>query len=121
MLKIRAIREEDFERIAELAAQHNYDIQFNNTLANIVIENELEEVVGFAQLRSFVEAVFLPDHSFDKRVIVDMTKLVLNEAKELKVDIHAFVENDNFTEILKKHFDFHPCVGNAIIKIHKEG
>lgn len=119
-LRIRDVNKEDWPAIFELAKKKDFQFpSLSSIFTMYVVESEAGEIVSFGCTVMQLESILVTNGN--KKDTVESLKLLLDKAepsaKRLGIDqIHAFVWNDSFTEILKSHFNFKTCKGEALYK-----
>jgi len=116
---VRSAVKEDWEQLMELNAQHNFPFpDFNNMLTVLVVEDE-GKIIAWGYLKMLVEAVFIPAKGNKKKVVKSLKLLNdegIRQAKRNKVEqIHSFIVDPSFKDILVKHFDYGIAKGDALI------
>lgn len=90
-------------------------------LSSIYVAVEGEEIIGFGAVQPIFEAVLVLDQrkSIDERLIA--LDLLENRAEvELKSQgikqVHAFVQNDIFGNLLRNRFEYKNTKGKSLVK-----
>lgn len=112
---LRRYRDSDLEAVSRLWEKH-YKEEFSlpslfPKIIEAVIEDDWGEIVGFGVVRVFAEAVMILDKDRTTREKVETLDLLMNFAvdgvKAAKIEqLHVFISDGNFGNILKKHYEF---------------
>lgn len=94
------------------------------TLKNVIADRvvvEGRQVVAYGMVKGYCEAIMVLDLSLSVRQRITALKLLMADAeKAAKLagieQLQIFVQDDNFKDILIKHFGFEPCVGSPLVK-----
>lgn len=122
-MSIRYARPEDETKIRRLYREHyNGEFDFpsrDNVVVQLVAENE-DEILGYGLLKTLSEAfIVLNKSETGRKKIKALTELIegaIFSADRMNIEqIHAFVEDPEFANILKKHFGFKTYVGEALV------
>ena len=122
-MEFRYNRNADLEEIDRIWRQHYAD-QFglpntSNTIISGVVDSG-EGIRGFGIVKVFAEGLFVIDHSQSLRDKIETITLLL-EAQQIGCSnknieqAHAFVRDENFAKILKKHFGYNDTVGQCLM------
>ena len=111
----------DIPRVLEMWKEHHAPA-FQITLPFfVVIEmvGDVENVIGFGTFRTFIEATAITDQTIEKRKIVEAIRLLAHQSlfeakKHGHKYIYAFAKNSSFGQILRRHFGYQPCYGEAL-------
>jgi hypothetical protein len=84
-----------------------------------VAENE-SGVIAYGMVKLFCEAIMVldldqPDREKISAIRELMSVAIMDSTKLGAEQLHVFVQNPNFAEVLKKHFGFMPCKGEALV------
>ena len=76
---------------------------------------------NFGLIANFLEAIVVFDLSYSKRARVQILKKMLLSMEEFAnqkgiKQVHIFAQDPEFAGILKKHFGFQTCTGEALVK-----
>jgi len=79
-----------------------------------------DEVVAYGMVKLFAEAIMVLDLDRPLRNKADAFKLLIEAAIAKSRDLHmeqlvGFVENRDFANILRKHYGFVNCSGEALV------
>jgi len=115
---IRPYKKGDEEELSKLMSQHNFNFPLTNLLSIFVVEDE-GRIIAWGVLKQFVEAIFMPDKTAQKRDIIESLKLLntecLNQSRLNKIEqVHSFITDEKFQEVLIKHFGYGECTGKAL-------
>lgn len=105
-LNLRRPIAEDIERIEEIAKQSNHPLVRKFDQA-VIAENG--RVIAFGVNRTICESIFYGSGSKKERgeALREMIKVAVIDAKRYGFDdIYTFAENEQFAEIMIKHFAF---------------
>ena len=91
--------------------------------ANIVTQGVVEKdgiVLGYGQVKVFCEAIMVLDLDIPQRDKIDVIRklmeiAIMDSTKTGYEQLHVFVQNPEFAKILKKHFGFQSCSGEALV------
>jgi hypothetical protein len=117
-MEIRKAELKDFDRLVELSKEHNYPFPDFKSILTILVAEEDGKVVAYGYTQRFVEVVFLPDTGSKQDIVKSLKGLTEGMIESLSPDIkqvHAFVMNDSFGDILTKKFGYEPCSGKALV------
>lgn len=121
-MKFRKIFEQDIPDLAKLQVSHPdfAELKIDKYLIDGVVADDNESVAAYGIVIPFAEAVFLPDLERSDRVKLTAMKLLLEQAILGTTgagirQLHCFIRDPNFAEIMKKHYNFKPCVGEALV------
>ncbi len=118
---IRKSINEDVSRILELCRDTDYDSDpFRDILSDRVIVDG-EKLIAYGAIKQFSEAVLVLDKSQNARTKVKALKTLLNAAyfetrKAGISELHIFTKNEQFANILRKHFGFLKIEGTALVR-----
>lgn len=84
------------------------------------VKDDKHVLTGFGLVRNIAEVIMMLDRDEGKLTNgKDLLDLITNAALAAKIEghdsIHAFVQDKDFSELLKKHFGFKNCVGEALV------
>lgn len=121
-MKFRKIFEQDIPDLAKLQVQHPdfAELNIRKYLIDGVVVDKEEGVAAYGIVIPFAEAVFLPDVNRSNRDKLTAMKLLLEQAilgttnADIK-QLHCFIRDQAFADIMKKHYGFKPCVGEALV------
>lgn len=123
-LSLRKPRSSDSKRLHEIW-ERNYSKEFplpdlSHSVIDAVVVDENDKVLGFGIVKLFAEAVMTLDKSQPTRVKIETLRLLFQEAIRGVVGadlhhIHAFVQDPEFSRLMKKHFGFETAKGEAIV------
>lgn len=122
MLKLRRPKIEDLPDIHQVADKYDFVLptQFQHAA---VVEHE-NRVIAFGLLREIIEAIIVVDGK--DRVKVESIKHLIEvgkrDARELGYnEIHTFIDNPDFADILIEHFGFRRVAGEfLLLKLEKD-
>lgn len=88
-------------------------------VAGVALDHN-NKMVGFIMVRRIAETILILDLERSKRDrILALQECFAGALFESRLagfeQIHAFVQDVGFSELLKKHFGFKPCVGEAVV------
>ena len=117
---IRPAYDIDISRILEINKQNDFPIpKFENLLTQaVILENE--KIVAFGMVKAFAEAILILDHNQPKRTkILALQNLMLEAIRGSKehnmTQLHAFIKDAHFEDLMKKHYGFEDCSGKALV------
>lgn len=118
----RKVMEHDIPDLARLQRKHpDFEtLRIDKYLTDGVVVDKNETVAAYGIVMPFAEAVFLPDTDRSDREKVEALRLLLYEAirgtdRAGLRQLHCFIRDEKFAEIMVKHFKFEPCVGKALV------
>jgi hypothetical protein len=113
----------DLNRINEIYETHYKDDfsipNLNNCIGSGVVVND-SEIIGFGMIKLYPEAIILLDKSASSRNKSLALKTLFNEAKRACFsrgfeEFSAHTIDDNYTNLLIKHFKFEPMEGKRLL------
>lgn len=113
---IRPTESTDYNKVIELYSQQGCQPNFNNFMTASILERD-GQVLGFVGTRTIAEAIIFVDQTLSKRIRIGALKELISSGARPKgyEHVHAFVLESDFSEILKKHFNFREAVGTCLI------
>jgi len=123
MVKFRPLKNSDLVRIDEIYRKHHQDNfgipSLDYTLISGVAVDEKDEIIGFGMVKLWPEAIMVLDLDRSLREKSDAMHELMVVAINTVVDspydsLHAFVQDNGFSQLLKKHYGFKTCTGEAI-------
>lgn len=121
-MNFRSVKEFDIPQLARLQREHPdfHELNINKYLIDGVVADSDENVVAYGIVIPFAEAVFLPDISRSKEDKVIALRTLMRHAiygteKAGIKQLHCFIKDDGFAEVMKKHYGFKPCEGQALV------
>lgn len=120
---IRPFESSDAEKVNEIYAQHHagsFSVPpLERGIVSGVVANGRSEITGFGIVTLLAEAILVMDLNCSarekKETIEKLIWLGLQGVSKAKMDgIHAFVQDPRFAAVLKKHFGFRTCKGEAL-------
>jgi hypothetical protein len=120
-MKFRDLIEADIPELAKIQSDHPDFAALNIkkfVVDGVVTDDEIVKAYGI--VLPLAEAVFLPSQDNTVRETVEALLILLNVAiKSTKKSgisqLHCFIRNPSFAEIMKKHYGFKPCEGEALV------
>lgn len=118
-MKIREFKKSDIREIEEIHAKYHsrgFSMpQIANAYATAIVEDN-DKVLGFGLVRDITESIMILDLSLPLRTKSQVLSELVKESvmKSHHNHIHSFVENPTFGEVLKKHYGYKPCKGEAL-------
>jgi hypothetical protein len=100
--------------------EDSFDLPISaSEVAGVAVDDD-DTIVGFIMVRRIAETILVLDLERNKRdrisALQECFKGALFESRIAGIDqIHAFVQDPKFAELLKKHFSFQTCIGEALI------
>lgn len=114
-MHIRRYRPSDLEAVSKLWEKH-YSQEFSlpsllPRIVEAVVEDDWGEIVGFGVVKVFAEAVMVLDKdrsTRDRAESMDLLmKLAVDGVSQVGAkQLHVFVSDENFGNVLRKHYDF---------------
>lgn len=121
-MKYRPAAHQDVDSINRIYEQHkeSFDLPISSSEVAGVAYDDNDEIVGFIMVRRIFETILILDLERSKKdrieALKECFKGALFESRLAGIDqIHAFVQDVKFAELLKKYFGFRDCVGQAIV------
>lgn len=123
-MKMRRPLPNEYEKLRKLHKQRENEFKFPDIelLSSIyVICNDSDEIIGFGAIQPIFESILVLDSgcSVDDRLMA-LNRLMLRAENEMKeqgiTELHAFVQDSKFFNLLKNRFDFVETKGRALIK-----
>lgn len=118
----RQTREHDIPQLAKLQKEHPdfHDLNLTKCVTDGVVVDDNQDVVAYGIVIPFAEAVFIPDLSRTKKERTEALRLLMRQAiygteKVGLKQLHCFIKNEEFAEIMIKHYGFEPCIGQALV------
>lgn len=124
MAKLRSYKPSDLNRIREIHQQyHEKGFEFpdiERAITKAVVTNRDEEVIAFGVARTIAESIMILDPSQSLREKTKALEMLIRHGIfgcELAGydQLHAFVQDEHFKQVLEKHFAFRECVGKALV------
>lgn len=120
---IRPFDNSDTGKVNEIYAQHHagdFSVPpLERGVISGVTTNDMDEITGFGIVTLLAEAVLVMDLNCptrEKKETIDkLLWLAIQGVSKANMDgIHAFVQNPRFAAVLKKHYGFRTCKGEAL-------
>lgn len=118
-LHFRRLHDTDLPRINELwDGSYDLEVKSSNIGDAVVIQND--DIAGFGIIKEFAEVVLVLNKDLSKRDQIQVLKKLYDRAvhhcKDLKLkELHAFVKDEQFAQLLIKHFGFRKIEGIPLI------
>jgi len=115
-MEVRPANREDFNDLVRIHKEHEFPFPtFDNILDLLVVEKD-GKIVAWGYTKKFVEIVFVPDKNTPRLTKVKSLKLLSDKSSELArargIDqVHSFVTDESFAELLVKRFNYGVCTG----------
>lgn len=118
---IRNLEHRDHDRIEEILSQHNFNYPDGPHISSAVVESS-SGIVAFGAVRLITEAVLIMDKNAklrEKDVVLQLLhgKAIQDTVKSGFKELHVFVQDDNFKSVLKKHYGYRDCKGQALVMV----
>ena len=120
----RPLIDSDIPKIDKIYREHHQDSfgipsLLHSIMAGVITEND--KVIAFGMLRLIPEAIMVLDLSQSTRIkTVAVNQLLLNSefgvANNQLGELHAFVQDPRFANLLIKRFGFTDVIGQALVK-----
>lgn len=115
-LNLRRPIDKDVPKIEEIGKAYSFTLPDRFLHAAVVEKND--EVIAFGLIHIIIEAILICQGS--DREKVELIRMLLKQAKEDTVyykynQIHVFVKDESFANILEKHFGFKDAVGRVLV------
>lgn len=107
----------DMVKIRDLHSRfykEEFDFPALEELARTKVARKKHQIVGFFAIRPINEFIMVLDQDQPIRIKYDILKRLLAEAPPGQ--LHAFVQDNHFIDVLQKHFDFRPTKGISLVK-----
>lgn len=120
---IRPFKESDvgaIERIHEKFHSYGFSMpDISEAYAHVVAEED-GQVLAYGQIRDITESIMVLDHSIQKRKRVEalaglMREAIFSATNRGADQIHAFVQDQSFEDVLKRKFGYKECKGKALV------
>lgn len=120
-MNIREVRTEDGSEIERLISQHNFPYPEGPVITKAIVEKD-GKVVAFGLVRFIAEEIMIMDQDCSDRDKSEILQLLHKQAIQGCLtngieEIHAFVQDEHFIEVLKKHYGYKDCKGKAIVMV----
>ena len=119
-MRFENLKDEHIEQIREINdRQEKFDLNKAFVASGVVVD-ESDRVVAFGGIKPIYEVVFIVDLDRSKRDRIEAIRQLLPFGKSRSAQKgvehwHVFVSEPEFIEVLKKHFGFKKCEGDALI------
>lgn len=121
---LRSIVNEDFDKLNEIKGYEGQEEIRNdsNTITGAIVEDIEGKIISGGVIRNISEIVLVTDRNFHSRKRLDALDELLKfgvyaSIKMDRHDLHAFVQDKKFSEILIKKFGFKEAIGRCLVKI----
>lgn len=100
--------------------EDKFDLPYADAeVAGVAVDDD-DKIVGFIMIRRIAETILVLDLERSKKhriqALQELFAGALLESRIADIDqIHAFVQDPKFSKLLKKHFGFETCIGEALI------
>lgn len=120
-MEIREPRHGDKERIEEILSQHNFEFPSGPIIVHAICEDD-GEIVAYGVVRLIAEEVMIMDKNLSNKSKSKVLELLHQRAIQGSTEagfdqLHAFVQDEHFIEVLKKHYGYKDCKGKAIVML----
>lgn len=90
----------------------------------VIIQNEV--IIGFGALQPIYEGTVVLNKGIDRHSRLEALGLLQHRAEEEMIErgesqIHVFVQNKRFENLLKNRFGYKETKGNALVKVIENG
>lgn len=91
----------------------------NHVVTQGVVESH-GKVIAYGQVKAFCEAIMVLDLEEPTREKIEAVRklmeiAIMDSTNTGYEQMHVFVQDPEFAKILKKHFGFQPCSGEALV------
>lgn len=123
-MRFRELKEADLPDLARIHQDfHSQGFELpdiSKALMDGVVVDIEENVTAYGIVVPFCEVIFIPDRSKSKAEIVTALKLMMIEAikcsDKFKIrQIHCFIRDNGFSDIMKNHYGFKECTGTPLV------
>lgn len=119
---IRDLRDEDNEEVTAILKQHNFEYPKTSPIITQAVVQEGLNVIAYGAVRLIAEEVMILDRGCSNRqksqVLQLLHKRGIEDSHAAGFDqLHAFVQDPHFIDVLKKHYGYRECKGKAIVMI----
>ena len=119
-MEVRPAKKEDWPALVELCAKHSFPFPDLENLLDVVVAEDNGKIVAWVYTEKFVEAVFVPDKDSNNITKVKSLKLLTEKSSELTKargikQVHSFVKDERFAELLVKRFHYGVCTGTPLV------
>jgi N-acetylglutamate synthase-like GNAT family acetyltransferase len=120
-MRIRGAGARDVSKIDKLFKDYSFKLDPNHLEMMLVAEDEDEEIIGVCSLVTILECTFITDQKIRLRdrveALKELVRIGSREAHDLGYDVvHAFSQNKQVINTLKKHFEFQDATGQVLVK-----
>lgn len=117
---LRNPQDKDSEQMAEIAMQHPFPIFERNLLTVLAVRGP--DIIAVGQLIPQVEVLLMGNFKRSKAERVEALKLLMIEAmfqtNKLNIpQLHSFIKDEKFADILQKHWGFTPCAKALVLNL----
>jgi hypothetical protein len=108
------------DRIWRMFHKGGFGIPNRNHLVTQGVVEKDGTVVAYGMVKQFAEAILVLDLDESTKAKVEAIRIlmevaIMDSTKQGVEQLHVFVQDPAFAEILKKHFGFVPCTGQALV------
>lgn len=125
MVRFRQLKSKDSRQIDIIYRKYHQEDFYipkldSFTLSAGVVVDDKDDVVAFGMVRLIPEVIMVMDLGRSKRTKVTalrelMSVAIMDTVRAGLDSLHAFVQDNGFSHLLKKHYGFRSCTGEAII------
>jgi len=92
---------------------------FNSSIIDAVVTNSDGKVIAVSMIKPISELVMMMDLDQPRRIkaqmLIELLKFASLAEGLQNLELHAFIKDPDFSKLLKKHFGFKACNGEALI------
>lgn len=115
-IKFRRPWQGDQGQIERIKERHDFDLPNLANAAHGVAVDEKNRVVGYGIVKLMAEAILVLDLERSKKRRLSALEVLLKSAmmdcaEQQIPQLHVFVQDEQFAELLQNHFGFKRCVG----------
>ena len=123
---LRSFRPSDIAAIDKVYKLYHSDSfgipDLSHVLTQRVVTDDDDVIIAYGMVKLFAEAIMVLDLGASQRDKVEALRLLMGtaiaDAKSAKLaQLHGFVKDKSFIEVLKKHYNFIPCSGEALVAL----
>lgn len=92
----------------------------SNLVTHAVVESAKGRLIAFGMVKLFAEAILILDKNESRRNKINAIQALMLEAirgsrQHNLSQLHCFIQREEFSRIMKKHYNFKNCKGEALV------
>lgn len=120
-MEVRPFKMEDLDEIIQLHKGHTFPVPHFSHMLDIIVIEDKDKIVAWGYTEKLVEAVFVPGMNLPKATKVKSLMLLVEKLIQLTKDrgieqIHCFIQDDKFAQLLVERFDLGVSSGTSLVK-----